>query len=128
MTFRTTLASRWLTVLLVVLAGWLAYRGARILVSVHGTGQEFARISERTEEYERDISRLRMHLERTDDPAWLEYQARLRLNYRQPDEKVMVVYKKENSGTISPVASPSVPAEPTFWERLKNWFGGDSRD
>jgi cell division protein FtsB len=125
MTFRRNLASRWLTLLLAVLSGWMLYQGARIMVRVHQAGQELARLQERADELDRDIARLQEHLARTDEPAWLEYQARLRLNYRYPDEKAVVVYKKENSGTISPVASAGEEQETVpFWRRWWNRVWG----
>lgn len=118
MNFRTLLSSRWTTVLAAVLAVWLMVQAAGMWQRVRQVRGELSRIEDRAGELEREIARQQEQVERSTDDAWLEYQARVRLNYKLPDESVVVVYKKENSGTISPVASPSVASEMVpFWRR-----------
>ena len=87
--------------------------------------QETERLEDRVAEVERDMERRRELLEKIQEDDWLTYQARLRLNYKLPDEQVVVVYKKEKSDIISAVEmTSSESGRRTAWERLRAWIAG----
>jgi len=67
-----------------------------------------------------EIERSRSELEKLGDylknPAYLERQARLKLNYKKPDENVVFIYK--NQYNQDRIASPSFVEDP---KPLANW-------
>ena len=115
MSIRQRLSSRWVSVLLVLLVVWLARQAGGMWVRVRHLSDDAARMEDRVVELERDIERREEMIGRIQDPAWLAYQARLRLNYKLPDEQVVVVYKKENADIIGAVASTSDKVESRSW-------------
>jgi hypothetical protein len=124
MSIRQKLSSRWTTVLVIVAALWLSIQAAGLWNRSRQANQELARLSDRATQLERDIADQERSLELTRDSYWLRYQARLRLNYQLSDEKVAVVYRKENPGIIAPVVSRSATVEDmSWWERLMGWLG-----
>lgn len=118
MTLSHRLSSKWLTVLMVAVLVWLGRQAAVMWLGVHQARIEAERSADLSVVAARDIARQEELLDDISDPEWMAYQARLRLNYKMPDEKVVVVYKKEKSGTIASVASPSTaPVSIPFWRR-----------
>lgn len=110
---------------MVVILGWLVSVAVGVWFRVRTVHHDVERMEDRVAELERDIARRQELLERVQHPDWLAYQARLRLNYKLPDEQVVVVYKKENPDIIGAVASVSGEAEPpSLWRRVRTWFAG----
>jgi type II secretory pathway component PulJ len=123
MPVRGKLSSKWTTVLLVLAFGWLALQAGRLWFRTQHVDAELARLQDRAYQIERDIERQEQLAEQAQDVRWLEHQARMRLNYKFPDEQVAVVYKDEKAGTITPAASASGAAESTsWWVRIMSWL------
>ena len=121
MAVRGKLASKWTTVLLVLIFGWLFLQAGKLWYRTQHVDAELARLQDRAYQIEHDIERQEKLAAQALDPRWLEHQARVRLNYKLPNEGVAVVYREENPDTIAPAASGSAEAELSFWRRL--WDG-----
>lgn len=109
------LASGWLTALLILAVLWLGGQAVGMWWRVRQVKQETEHLEDRVAEVERDMERRRELLEKIQEEDWLTYQARLRLNYKLPDEQVVVVYKKEKADIISAVASASTQEGDRSW-------------
>lgn len=118
MSMHRKLASRWTTVALFIVAGWLFLQAGRLWFQVQRVDDEVARLEDLAYQTERDIERQKEFAAQAEDERWLEHQARLRLNYKHPDEGVAVVYKDEKAGTIAPAASASGEVEASFLEKI----------
>ena len=57
------------------------------------------------------------------EPQWLALLARQRLNYKQPDETVVFVYKSEKAGTIVQPQAHSVD-DRANWRKWLDWVQG----
>ena len=125
MSLKQRLSSKWVSVLLFVAVGWMVSEAAGVWLRARTVELEVDRMSDRIAELERDIARREELLDEVQHPDWLAYQARLRLNYKNPDEQVVVVYKKENADIIGAVASTSGQGgSRSLFRRLREWFAG----
>lgn len=126
MSVQRKLGSKWSSVFLVLVFGWLLIQAGTLWFRVGGVDTERARLEDRAFQIERDIERQKDLVAQAEDPRWLEHQARLRLNYKLPDEGIAVVYKDENPDSISPAASSSDTASTvSWWKRIVPWFRGE---
>jgi len=82
-------------------------------------------IDQRIEDAQRENMRLADILERMKRPQWLVLLARQRLNYKQPDETVVFVYKNEKVDTLSQSQRALEPQEPS-WRQWWEWLMGKS--
>ena len=56
-------------------------------------------------------------------PAYLEWQARLRLNYKKSDEKVVYVYERERDSQQGAAPVRQGISDSPLIENLKKWLG-----
>ncbi|WP_231486514.1 FtsB family cell division protein [Candidatus Blastococcus massiliensis] len=82
--------------------------------------QELVELSAEGQALDRRAAELEEQLRRQDDPAWTERQARERLTYVLPGDRLIVVVDGEavegDAGTLSDAATPPVPQ--TWYEGL----------
>jgi len=117
------LRSKLATVVLGVLAVWLVMLAVASGIRRHSATSEQDALTARIDDATRENARLADELDRMRRPEWLALLARQRLNYKQPDETVVFVYKSEKAGTIAqPLASQEAP-EPS-WRTWLDWFRG----
>lgn len=117
------LRSKLATVVLGALAVWLLMLAVASGVRKHSTTAEQNALLMRIEDAKRENARLADELERMQRPQWLALLARQRLNYKQPDETVVFVYKTEKSGTIAQPQAAQESTKPS-WRLWLEWFGG----
>jgi cell division protein FtsB len=121
------LRSKLATVILGLIAAWLAVLAIAAGIRRHDADAEMAALQARIEDATRENTRLADELERMKRPEWLALLARQRLNYRLPDETVVFVYKSEKAGTIpQPRASEEPPQR--GWRTWLQWFRGPARE
>jgi len=90
------LNSKFLTPFLVVLLGWMLFATVSIEVKKNEIKKKEANIKSEIADIERNNSSLERDIKNFENPAFLEKEARLRLNYKAPDENVVFVYLDTN--------------------------------
>ncbi len=105
-----------LTVGLLMLLVWLGYKSWQIRVQRLDMKVQLTDLESRTDDLERNNQFLASSSAYFASDAYLERQARLKLNYKLPDEQVAFVYKD----TSVKVASPSEEFEAKLAE-MPNW-------
>ena len=105
-----------LTIGLVLLLVWLGYRSWEIRAQRMGTDAQVKDLQSRANEFENNNQFLASSSAYFASDAYLERQARLKLNYKLPDEQVAFVYKD----TSVKVASPSQEFKTQLAE-MPNW-------
>lgn len=115
--FKNILQSRWSTAgiaILILLLGLAVYR---ILPIVAVLNKENNNLKEKISETNKNIKELEKSKEYYQDPSYLEREARLRLNYKKQDEKVVFVYRDQYNQPKSTANKPQ-----GLFEILKNWL------
>ena len=115
--FKNILQSRWLTAgiaILILLLGSAVYR---ILPVVTVLNKENNNLREKISKINKNIKELEKSKEYYQDPGYLEHEARLRLNYKKPDEKVVFVYRDQYNQP-----EPTADKSQGLFEILKRWL------
>jgi cell division protein FtsB len=115
--------SKLTTVVLGVLTLWLGVLVVSAGIRQHGAASELSALESRIEDAQRENARLESEIQRMQQPQWLALLARQRLNYKQPDETVVFVYKSEKAGTIVQPQVPSGDDRPN-WRKWLGWIRG----
>lgn len=105
-----------LSAVLILLTGWLFYQGYKVHAQRQESLAQVQDLESRVEDLKRNNEFLASSSDYFGSDAYLERQARLKLNYKLPDEQVAFVYQDKNSQTT--------PAAVPFAEQLKkmsNW-------
>ncbi len=114
--------SKLTTVALGVLTLWLGVLVVSAGIRRYGATSELSALEVRIEDAQRENARLASEFQRMQQPQWLALLARQRLNYKQPDETVVFVYKSEKAGTIvQPQAAPDTVPN---WKKWWDWVHG----
>ena len=111
------------SVLLGFLALWMLVLAVAAGIRRSSGTEQLTAIQQRIEDAQRENARLADILERMKRPEWLALMARQRLNYKQPDETVVFVYKNEKVDTLSQPQRTPEPQEPS-WRQWLAWFEG----
>lgn len=117
------LRSKLATVVLSILAVWMVILATAAGIRRYGARADLEAMQQRIEDAQRENVRLADELERMKRPQWLALLARQRLNYKQPDETVVFVYKSEKAGTISQPQPTPTPREAS-WRLWLDWLRG----
>lgn len=97
---------------------FLALAVYRILPLVLAINKETDNLRKKIAETNKNIAELEESKKYLQDPAYLERQARIRLNYKKPNEKVVFVYQSpynQNPGMKTDEAKG-------LFRKLKQWF------
>ena len=115
--------SKLTTVALAALALWLGVLVVSAGIRRYSTASELSALDVRIEDAERENERLEAEIDRMRKPQWLTLLARQRLNYKLPDETVVMVYKAEKAGTIVQPQAPSGD-DTANWRKWLDWVRG----
>lgn len=116
--FKQILQSRWFTFGMIIVVGFLALSVVKILPAVVAVNKEAKNLEQKINETNRNFAELERSKEYLKSPAYLERQARIKLNFKKPDEKVVFVYQKPYS--LNPTASTAAENDYKSWWR--NWL------
>ena len=117
---RGILQSRWFTLAAVAVIGLVGMSLFKIVPSAEVAFQEKENLDQKIsglKQSSQEIEKLGDYLK---SDAYLERQARIKLNYKKPDESVVFVYKKPAEQT----ASQSLQTKPgqDIITKVKNWI------
>jgi cell division protein FtsL len=115
--------SKLTTVVLAALTLWLGVLMVSAGIRRYSAASQLSALDARIEDAQKENARLASEVQRMQQPQWLMLLARQRLNYKQPDETVVFVYKSEKAGTI---VQPQAPGEDTRanWRKWLDWLRG----
>ena len=117
------LQSRWFTAAAVVIIGFFLISLIKIQPVLTTTQKELNNLDKKIAEAEQSASELERLKDYLQSSAYLEKQARLKLNYKKPDENVVYIYTRENSNkTETKNAGENGAVESKLSQNLKLWW------
>ena len=120
--WRSILQSRWTTVIALGLAVLLGMRLLNLRPGLISVEKEKSVLENQVAELRRAQDALEKDRSVASSDAYLERQARLKLNYKKPDEQVVFIYQDQyNSATSTAPVVPEVPRWKQWWQYL--WGG-----
>ena len=108
----------------VVIIGFFLISLIKIQPALTTPQKELINLNKKIVEAERSASELERLKDYLQSDAYLERQARLKLNYKKPNEKVVYVYTRENGNKTEPKnADVDGAIESKLNQNLKLWWG-----
>ena len=98
--FNDILHSKWFTIGALIAAGFFVVSFLKIEPALVATNKELNNLDKKIAEVKRSASELERLGGYLNSDAYFERQARLKLNYKKPDERVVYVYQKTPDGRI----------------------------
>ena len=121
--WKKILQSWWLMFVLIMGIGLMSLASFRLWYDYRTVQTEVANSQKKYEEIKKSIADLEQLNKNSNQPAYLERLARLRLNYKKPDENVVFIYRNQSNAETSPTASPPLLAnQPAWWEVVWQWL------
>ncbi len=113
---KNILQSRWFTFLAVIIIGFFLLLIVKIKPSLETVGQEVKNLDNKIAEAKQNLSELQNLGDYFKSAAYLEREARLKLNFKKPGESVIFVYKNQHA------QNPAKPDDATKSSLiLPNW-------
>ena len=109
-----------LTLVLVLFSVWIGYRAWQVRSQGKQVALDAQNLESRVNDLERNNQFLASSSAYFSSNAYLERQARLKLNYKLPDEEVAFVYKDTSVKTSAPV--PEFKAHMSEMPNWKKWW------
>ena len=114
--FRKILQSRIFSVLVILLAAFLGLKLISIQAPLSDLSKETENINQKIAEAQAKNQALAQQSQYLTSQAYLERQVRLRLNYKNPDEEAVQIYRL-------PIASKSTEnIEDSIFSKISDWF------
>ena len=114
--FRKILQSRIFSVLVILLAAFLGLKLISIQMPLSDLSKEAENVNQKIAEAQAKNQALAQQSQYLTSQAYLERQVRLRLNYKNPDEEAVQIYRL-------PVASKSVnEVSGSMFAKIWDWF------
>jgi cell division protein FtsB len=108
--FRSALQSKWFTFLAVIVIGFFSLLIIKLQPPLETVTKEIDNLNQKIAEVEKSSSESEKLKDYLKSAAYLERQARLKLNYKKPGESVVFVYKNpyaQNPAETNSTAGPS---------------------
>ncbi len=121
---RRILQSKWLTGALALVVSLVALSVLRIWPLVVTINKETMNLQQKIDEANRNLAELEKSKEYFKNPAYLERQARIKLNFKKPDEKVVFVYKNPYNQSPDELAQTLADRSRGFWQKLWDYLLG----
>ncbi len=118
--FKGILQSRWFTFLAVIVIGFFLLLIVKLKPSLETVSQEVNNLDQKIAEAEKDLSELQKLGDYFKSVAYLEREARLKLNYKKPGENVVFVYKNQHAQ--SPAETDGVVKSSLILPNWQKWL------
>ncbi len=95
--FKDILQSKWFTAATLAIVGFFGISIIKLSSPLMLVGKELKNINQKIDETQKsslELERLGSYLQ---SDAYMERQARIQLNYKKPDEKVVYIYRSQNA-------------------------------
>lgn len=115
--FQRFLQSKLCTGVIVLIIGFLGLSLLRRIEPLSTLEKEQDHLKQRVSEAKAKNQDLAQQGDYLKNPAYLERQARIKLNYKKPDETAVLIYETQS-------ASPSQSLQPTggLWRNIVSWL------
>lgn len=124
--FKNLLQSKLITAGLVLLIGFFLLSIIKLQPALIAARKEIKNIDQKISEIERARQEAEKLGEYLNSPAYLEKQARIKLNYKKPDEKVVYIYNKtpesRNGTENAEIGIAEKIISNKFYKNLKSWW------
>jgi len=125
--FRDVLQSKWFTAVILIVLGFFLVSVIKLEPPLAAVRKELKNLNQKIDEAEKSSLELEKFGDYLKSNAYLERQARLKLNYKKPDEKVVFVYTKTTETQKGQETQKGL-GRPKFFENklimnLKLWWG-----
>ena len=118
--FKSVLQSRWFTFLAVIVIGFFLLLIIKLKPSLETVSQEVNNLDQKIAEAEQGLSELQKLGDYFKSAAYLEREARLKLNYKKPGESVVFVYKNQHAQ--SPVETNNTTKPSLILPNWQKWL------
>lgn len=120
--FRDILESRWFTAAIIAIVGFFSISVIKLSLPIITISKELKNIDQKIDETKKtslELEKLGSYLQ---SDAYLERQARIQLNYKKPDERVVYVYRNpgakiQNNDNVAIKKNNNLFANITDWLR-----------
>lgn len=119
--FKDILQSKWFTVAILAMAGFFSLSIVKLSLPLITVSRELKNINQKIDEAKKsnlELEELGSYLQ---SDAYVERQARIRLNYKKPDEKVVYVYRNP-SAKIPNDDTVAGKTNNKFFANITEWF------
>lgn len=116
------LNSKIFSVIVVILAGWLALSLLGVESRKKSFDKDISGIEFKISNVQKTNDGLSEFLSHFDNPSFLEKEARTKLNYKAPDEELILVYRDNGSKTASD--SALAPTKEGFFKKIFRKLAG----
>lgn len=113
--------AKWTVLVLLAVAGWLGVSALKVSVQREQADKEVTNLEARITALEKENERLARLTSTSYSDAFLEKEARLKLNYKAPDEQVFFIYR-DTDERKAPVQKE--PESVSTYESIWNWVRG----
>lgn len=76
-------------------------------------------------EIEISNEKLKAQIDSFQDPKTIDREARERLNLKKEGEEVVIIIPNEKEDLQEIISTTKKSSNKSFWNRIKNWFGGE---
>ena len=119
--FKKILQSKWFGLVPGLALLGLGFSLYQLYHSYQAVGLEANNLQAKIAQAQKATAALAQQNANADNPAFLERQARLRLNYKKPDENVVFVYRDQYNQNSNQTASTAPAEEPKWYQQLWEW-------
>ena len=121
------LRSKITTPVLIIFLVWISLMALNVNVQRERLQMSLGDLERKIKSTERSNAYIAQYGDYLKSEAFLEKQARLKLNYKAPDEQVAFVYRAGSGETPVPQPAGDPKTEP-FWEKWWEYLAGKLRD
>lgn len=118
--FKQILQSRLYTVIILLLLVLLLISVIKIEPALLAIRKETKNLGQKIADVKKTDSELEKIADYLKSPSYLERQAKLKLNYKKPDEKVVYVYRRDEALAVT--KEPDEKERNSLLENIKKWW------
>lgn len=120
--FKDILQSKWFTVVILLVIGFFLVSVIKLEFPLKVVRKELKNLNQKIDEVEKSSLELEKLSDYLKSNAYLERQARLKLNYKKPDEKVIFVYLNPNVKIQNGNVETEKILDSKLLANLKEWW------
>jgi len=123
---RKILQSKLFTPVVLVLFGMIVLAIIQILPNFFKSENELAVLRQKIADTGKNLTELEQKKAFANSDAYLELQARQKLNYKMPDEKVVFIYKNQynQEPEIASSSAENTANDVNIWQKILDWLKG----
>ena len=113
-----------ITILLLILIVFLAIGLSKQFKKTYSLNKAIDELEEKLTNTESENKNLKANIDSFQDPKTIDREARERLNLKKEGEEVVIIIPSEKEVSPDIIHTTSESSSKSFWNSIKNWFGG----